>query len=458
MSAPAPQSLEASSLTPYHYFLFVLLSTATFFEGFDSSMMSMAAPDVRDSLDISRAEWGTIFSITRLGMIASFLFLLFADRFGRRALLMVTVVGFAICTGATTLAQTKVEFTICQFFARLFLTAEYALAVIVIGEEFPARLRGRGIAILTSLATIGVVAMAKVQPFLLLEPGAPGNWLDDLGSAGVAMLHSVFGLQTDGAHWRGLYLLGLMPLVLVFVLRFAMRETVRFEAVRDRGARRGWREELRHNWRNALTPFQPRYRRRTLVVTLLWNCVHLVTAPAVAYWVIYAREDLNFSAATVGDIIFWAYVAGAGGHFTAGYLIDRIGRKRTCAGFYVLAGIAIVGLFHTQTMVGQYIWHIGTVFCFLAAITATHIYASELFPTEIRATGYGWTTNLFGRITEVAAPAAIGLMVPFIGISWAVSMVAFGPILGAVLVLRYAPETRGMTLEQIQEELGAETA
>ena len=81
---------------------------------------------------------------------------------------MVTVVGFAICTGATTLAETKVEFTVCQFFARLFLTAEYALAVIVIGEEFPARFRGRGIAILTSLATIGVVAMAKVQPFLLL--------------------------------------------------------------------------------------------------------------------------------------------------------------------------------------------------------------------------------------------------------------------------------------------------
>jgi putative MFS transporter len=135
-----------------------------------------------------------------------------------------------------------------------------------------------------------------------------------------------------------------------------------------------------------------------------------------------------------------------------------VGRKWTCAGFYVLAGVAIVGLFHTQSMVGQYVWHIGTVFCFLAAITATHVYASELFPTEIRATGYGWTTNLFGRATEVTAPAAIGLLVPFLGISWAVSLVAFGPILGALLVLRYAPETRGLTLEQIQEELGAEAA
>jgi putative MFS transporter len=309
VSAPAPRPLEASSLSPYHYFLFVLLSTATFFEGFDASMMSMAAPDVRANLDISRAEWGTLFSITRLGMIASFLFLLFADRWGRRALLMTTVVGFALCTGLTTLAENKFEFAAYQFLARLFLTAEYALAVIVIGEEFPARYRGRGIAILTSLATVGVVVMAKVQPFVLLEEGAPSNWLHDLGSGGVAAVQSALGLHQDGASWRALYLLGLAPLLLVFGLRFAMRETVRFEAVADHTARRPWREELRLNWQNARIPFQPRYRRRTLVVTLLWNCVHLVTAPAVAYWVIYAREDLQFSAATVGDIIFWAYVA-----------------------------------------------------------------------------------------------------------------------------------------------------
>jgi hypothetical protein len=42
------------------------------------------------------------------------------------------------------------------------------------------------------------------------------------------------------------------------------------------------------------------------------------------------------------------------------------------------------------------------------------------------------------------------------GISWAITAVAIGPLLGAVLVLRYAPETRGLTLEQIQEKLALE--
>jgi putative MFS transporter len=454
MRSAVDPGLEASRLSPYHGFLFVLLSTATLFEGFDASMMGFAAPDVRASLDISRSEWGTVFSITRLGMVASFFFLLFADRFGRRNLMMLTVLGFALCTGLTTLAQNKVEFIVYQTLARLFLTAEYALAIIMVGEEFPARLRGRAIAILTSLATVGVVVMAKVQPYVLLEEGAPGNWLHDGGVAAVVWVQQLFGQPVDGADWRAIYLLGLAPLVLVFGLRFGMRETRRFEASKAaQRTRSGWRQELREHLLNATTPFRGRYRRRTAIVTLLWNCVHLVTAPAVAYWVIYAREDLDFTPSVVGNIIFWAYVMGIAGNFVAGFLIDRLGRKWTCSGFYILAAIAIVGLFQTQTMVGQYLWHMATVFCFASAITATHVYASELFPTEIRATGYGWTTNLFGRATEVFAPAVIGLFIPVLGISWAVSLVAFGPIAGALLVLWYAPETKGLTLEEIQLQL-----
>ena len=128
------------------------------------------------------------------------------------------------------------------------------------------------------------------------------------------------------------------------------------------------------------------------------------------------------------------------------------------AGFYVLAAISIAMLYQHTTLAGQYIWMISTVFCFGAANTATHVYASELFPTEIRATGYAWTTNLTGRVTEVLTPAAIGLMIPFLGISNAIAAVAVGPILGAALVIRYAPETRGMTLEQIQDHLEEEAS
>jgi hypothetical protein len=55
-------------------------------------------------------------------------------------------------------------------------------------------------------------------------------------------------------------------------------------------------------------------------------------------------------------------------------------------------------------------------------------------------------------------PALIGLLIPVLGISWAVSLAGIGPILGAIFVLRWAPETRGLTLEQIEQRLVAEPA
>lgn len=468
----ASSAVEADRMTPYLWFLFVLLSTATLFDGFDSGMLSFAAPESRRTLDIDRSEWGFVNSVIRLGVWASFGFLLLADRFGRRNLMMVTVVGFGVFSGLTAFVTDKYQFMACQFLARLFLTAEYSLAVIMAGEEFPAKFRGRAIAILTSLATVGVMLMAKgVQPFILLEEGAEGNWLFDLGSGMVAAGQGLLGIEQDGENWRALYILALFPLVFIVVLRMSMRETRRFEAVREErqatdeaasqtsesGATAG-QSGLREILRQAAIPWNKKYRRRTAIVTLLWNSVHIVTGPSVVYYVIFAREDLGLSAQTVGDIVFYGYFGGTAGHFVAAWLIDTIGRKKTCAGLYVLAAISITMLYQHTTLFGQYLWMVATVFCFSAANTATHVYASELFPTEIRATGYAWATNLTGRFTEVVTPTVIGLLIYQMGISWSITVVAIGPILGAALVMRYAPETMGLTLEEIQEQLDAEPA
>jgi len=120
--AAAP--VESTRVTPYHGLLLALLASATFFEGFDASMMSLAAADVSAGLGIAQKDWGFIYSLTRVGIVASFFLLLFADRFGRRLLLFVTVLGFGVCTGLTALARDVVEFTALQTLARFFLQAE----------------------------------------------------------------------------------------------------------------------------------------------------------------------------------------------------------------------------------------------------------------------------------------------------------------------------------------------
>jgi putative MFS transporter len=437
----------------YHVVLLALLGIATLYEGFDASMLTLASVDVRATLHIGLDEWGTLYAITRAGMIASFFFLMCADRFGRRTLLLLTVGGFAIATGATAFVQTKFQFAVCQTIARLFLTAQYGLAVIIASEELPAKLRGTGITILTGFATVGTVAMAKASPFFLLIGSAEGNAAHDVAMDLVAVGTNALGIANDGAHWRGLYLIGLFPLLLLPFLRLGVRETARFSEIAANRVQGSVLDTVKAQFAEARQLFHPRYLPRFRVVALLWNCVYLVVAPAVAYWSIYAREDVGMTPAQVGNVVMWAYIAGTFGHLLAGQLVDRVGRKATCGAFYTIAAVCLIGLFHTNTTAGQYFWHISTVFFFNCAIGATHVYASELFPTELRATGYGWTTNLFGRVTEVAVPFIIGQLIPLLGISWAITWVAVGPILGAMLVMRYAPETRGLTLEQIQERL-----
>jgi len=453
--AVAPVSnLEIDRVTPYLAFLFLLLSTATLFDGFDSAMISFASPDVKASFGISDAQWGGLVTLTRLGVLASFVFVFFADRIGRRWIVMGTIVGFTLANFATSFVTSRTQFVLCQFVARLFLTAELSIAVIMVGEEFPARLRGRAIAILTSLATAGVMLISILQPAVLLPAGAPGNALHDLGQWMVGGVQSALGLSSDGANWRSLYALGLLPLAAILLLRLGMRETRRFEAARALNAdkpKASWGEL----WRDATVPWRARYRRRTATVALLWNCVYLVTGPSTVFYVIYARGALHLTPAQVGSIVFVGYAGGVAGNFLGGWLIDRIGRKYTCAAAYTLGAISIYQLFHGASIPEQYLWMVLTVFSFAGGYSATHAYAHELFPTEIRATGYGWTTNLAGRLTEVFGPWVIGALIPQLGIPGAIAVVAIGPILGALLVLRYAPETRGLTLEQIQQQLGA---
>ncbi len=58
---------------------------------------------------------------------------------------------------------------------------------------------------------------------------------------------------------------------------------------------------------------------------------------------------------------------------------------------------------------------------------------------------------------EIVTPLAIGWLADRLGIPWAVCLMAIGPVIGGLAVLRYAPETSGKTLEEISAELDGES-
>ncbi len=411
-------------MSRYLWALMAMVVSATVFDSFNIAILSTVAPIIQNLHGLNNTQWGLVNLVVRVGALASFFILMLADRFGRRPLIIATILGYAVFTGLTGFAGGIAAFTFWQFCARIFLAAQYALALIIIGEEFPTRWRSFGISSLAGVGALGTILAFMAARRVL-----------------------------TAYDWRVMFWLGSVPVLLVLIFRLGMRETRRFDLLRQGGTgRSSWREQFA----GFRVPFQRRYRTRSLLVTLIWNCNFLVTSPAVTFWTIHASRDLGYGPQQYGTVVAAGYLFGfLCGAPAAGYLMNRYGRRPTCAFYYLAAALAIFTLFRVNSadLLVQTVLMSATIFCFLGAGAVTNTYATELFPTEIRATGYSWTTNLFGRITEILSPLAIGWLADRIGIPWAVGVMSIGPIIGGLVVLGYAPETRGKTLEEISDEL-----
>ena len=196
---------------------------------------------------------------------------------------------------------------------------------------------------------------------------------------------------------------------------------------------------------------------RLLLVTLLWNCVGLVGAPAVTFFSLYAKRDHHWTSPQVGHAVVLAYVFGSLAIVVAGWMLDRVGRKLTTALTYVVGAVAILVLFQSSTHRTMLTAMVVTVCAFQAARSATATYSAELFPTEIRATSYSLTVNLLGQIAALLTPFIIGAMSKSLGgLGNSVAVMSVGPVIGALLVWRYAPETRGIRLEELSPAAAAD--
>ena len=236
-SSPTVHAPEATEMTPYLWALMGMLMSATVFDSFNVAILSTVAPIIQQLHGLNNTQWGLVNLIIRIGAVVSFFILILADRFGRRALITLTILGYALFTGLTGMARSIEMFTLWQFCARIFLAAEFALALIIIGEEYPTRWRSFGISLLAGVGALGTIAAFLTARIVLVR-----------------------------ADWHTMYLLGLIPVALVFFFRLGMRETRRFEQLRRDGrSHDSWRAQLA----GLRVPFQRRYRKRSLLVTLI---------------------------------------------------------------------------------------------------------------------------------------------------------------------------------------------
>jgi predicted MFS family arabinose efflux permease len=81
-------------VTPHQRRLLVLLGVAFALASYEFGILSLALPQIQAELAVPETEAGRLVAAARLGVLPALLLGLIADRWGRRRLLVATVIGF----------------------------------------------------------------------------------------------------------------------------------------------------------------------------------------------------------------------------------------------------------------------------------------------------------------------------------------------------------------------------
>ena len=154
----------------YLRLLLLLLVSAAFFEGYDSSILALLLPNIQSSFSVSEATLGITRIPIELGLFAAFFVARLSDRLGRRPTLLWSVVGYTIFTALTAVSWDIWSFALFQFASRVFLGAEYAIGVTMIVEEYPSDRRARALGTLLTFSALGTIAVG-----ILLGAGLAGH-------------------------------------------------------------------------------------------------------------------------------------------------------------------------------------------------------------------------------------------------------------------------------------------
>ena len=154
--------------------------------------------------------------------IGAFCFGWLAERFGRRPVLMADIILFSVFELASGFAPTLTSLLVLRFLFGIAMGGEWGLGASLVMESIPAKLRG------------------PVSG--LLQSGYPSGYF-------IASI--VYYLLFDTIGWRGMFMIGVAPALLVLLIRMHVKESPVFEASRGKARSNPIRELLRH-WKIAV--------------------------------------------------------------------------------------------------------------------------------------------------------------------------------------------------------------
>ncbi|PVZ87663.1 MFS transporter [Serratia sp. S1B] len=423
----------------FHYNLLWMVGLGWMFDAMDTGIIAFIMTKLVHDWSLTPVESGWIVSIGFVGMAIGAVFSgALADRFGRKNTFASTLVIYSIATGLCAFAPNLTVLLVCRFIVGLGLGGQLPVAVTLVSEYVPAQVRGRFIVLLESFWGLGWLVAALISYFLIPHFG-----------------------------WHIAFLIGGLPLFYVWVIFSKVPESVPYLINRNRieeahlliqklerqaGVEVIQEIEVQPVARQQKVSFQQLWQkpfvRRTLMLWLIWFGI-VFSYYGIFTWLPSLLVKQGYDIVKSFEYVLFMILAQLPGYVAASWLVEKLGRKGTLAGFIGFCAVSAYFFGQASSASEIMLWGCLMSFFNLGAWGVLYTYTPEQYPANIRAFGSGWAAAI-GRIGGIVAPMVVThLMVAPEAFHHVFMMFTVVLLAVAAVILILGEETQGKTLESI---------
>jgi len=437
--------------------------------GYDWVVIGGAKPFYEQFFNIanSPAMQGWAMSSALIGcVLGAILSGVIADKIGRKKSLLIAAVLFTVSALGTGYTDVFTVFVVYRLLGGIGIGLASTLSPMYIAEIAPAKYRGRFVAINQLTIVIGILA-AQVANWIIAEP-----ILDTVTS------EQILASWNGQTGWRIMFWAELVPAILFFLLMFLIPESPRFLAKIGKNEEAlgvlqkiGGLDYGRLELENIKESFKETVKNKVsykeltnpkIVPILIIGIVLAVFQQWCGINIIfnYAQEIFTSAGYSVGDMLFNIVITGSVNlvfTLVAMRTVDSWGRRKLMlfgslglAVVYAILGSAYYFEFKGWPVLALVITAIAIYSMSLAPIT--WVVLSEIFPNRLRgvamsiATFSLWIACFILTFTFPLLNEALGSY----GTFWIYSFIC---VLGFLFIKKKLPETKGKSLEEIEEQI-----
>lgn len=431
-STARSMTIDEAPLNGFHLRVAAYTTGGYFVDGYILGMIGIALALLGPQLGLGAVWTGLIGASALAGIfVGGLVFGWMTDKVGRQTMYVADLIVFVVASVLQFFVEGPLALFVLRFIMGIAIGADYAIGAALLSEFLPSKQRGSLLACLNAVWTVGFVA-AYVTGYFMQGLG-PEAWRWMLASSAVpATLVLLMRLGTpESPRW-------LLSKGRVEEARRVVKDYIHPDAdIDDLVAERGNETSYR-------MLFSRELRKRTAFAGLFWFC-QVVPYFAIFTFLPTILEGLGMSGGFSSEILLNLFLfAGA---IVGVVIMDMMPRRTFVIGsFAILAAVgAVLGAFPGAPVTVILILFSVFAFVIAAAADLESVYPTEIFPTEVRASGVG----LAAAISRIGA--AIGTFL----LPTSVAQLGTGPtmlaatavlVVGGVLSVAWAPETRHVPL------------